>query len=154
MYRRLPSGATAMPRGFLPKRNVDTTLSVAVSITEIVAKPSFGTYASGAAMPYGRNARAASATSPRRTTNAMEILREEFASPAPREVAVSKSGQFRAPEAAGMLAEFACAVNHGHNARHMRNPVPRCRWIAALAAAFAADAARTQDAAPALDTIV
>ena len=43
MKRRLPSSETAMPRGFLPKRSVDTTLSVAVSMTETDAEPSFGT---------------------------------------------------------------------------------------------------------------
>jgi hypothetical protein len=40
---RLPSGATAIPRGFWPTLSVSTTLSVAVSITLIVAEPSLGT---------------------------------------------------------------------------------------------------------------
>src|SRR5437660_8566006 len=42
-----------MPRGFCPTFSVETTLSVAVSITEIVAEPSLETYAKGAASPAG-----------------------------------------------------------------------------------------------------
>src|SRR5437660_10452114 len=42
-----------MPRGFCPTFSVQTTLSVAVSITEIVAEPSLETYAKGAASPSG-----------------------------------------------------------------------------------------------------
>src|SRR5213078_1841780 len=49
MNSRAPSSATAIPRGFWASLSVAVTRSVAVSMIEIDAEPSFGTYASGAA---------------------------------------------------------------------------------------------------------
>src|SRR2546430_17159140 len=49
MNNRDPSSDTAMPRGFCASLSVAVTRSVAVSMIEIDAEPSLGTYANGAA---------------------------------------------------------------------------------------------------------
>src|ERR1700681_5031197 len=49
MNSREPSSDTAMPRGFWASLSVAVTRSVAVSMIEIDAEPSLGTYANGAA---------------------------------------------------------------------------------------------------------
>src|SRR5689334_7538377 len=97
MYRRRASGEMAMPRGFVPALNVAVTLSVAVSMTEIDAEPSFETYAKGAASAAAQT----HSVAPTTIRNSPGTMMESFGCPAGSSEPQLPLGAIRAPSSAG-----------------------------------------------------
>src|SRR6266581_351106 len=114
MNSRDPSSDTAIPRGFWASLSVAMTRSVAVSMTEIDAEPSLGTYAKGAAAAAAAHA-AASATAKRIN---------------PR-TALLRASCWKPRERSAMLHEFARAptgaIPHGEQQPLRRGPRPYAR---------------------------
>src|SRR5438034_9136379 len=126
MKSRVPSGDTAMPRGFCASLSVAVTRSVAVSMTEIEAEPSFGTYANGAATPLVAHASEAA--------TAKCINRDTFA----------PASNWKPRERSAMLHEFARKPTGAipmHSSRRCEEGRNRMRALALLAAGCSAVAA-------------
>src|SRR5438067_11874500 len=114
MNNRDPSSDTAIPRGFCASLSVAVTRSVAVSMTEIDAEPSLGTYAKGTAAAVAAHA-AASVTA--------KLIN-------PR-TALLLASSWKPRERSAMLHDFARAptgaVSHGEQQPLRRGPRPYAR---------------------------